>query len=75
MPGRFTGGTTFHGSDVLRLNLTKIMQGMKVMWVAAGPAAFHSVIGTQDGRCYTWGRNEVRCFPGRLGQNLTRTEQ
>ena len=45
------------------------------MWVAAGPAAFHSVIGTQDGRCFTWGRNEVRCFLGRLLQNLDRLEQ
>lgn len=35
------------------------LQGIKVMWVAAGPAAFHSVIGTDDGRCFTWGRNEV----------------
>lgn len=41
------------------------MQGLKVMWVAAGPAAFHSVIGTEDGRCYTWGRNEVLLYLNR----------
>ena len=43
-----------------------MMQGLKVMWVAAGPAAFHSVIGTEDGRCFTWGRNEVLVLPRKL---------
>lgn len=37
-----------------------VPQGVKVMWIAAGPAAFHSVIGDADGRCWTWGRNEVK---------------
>ncbi len=46
------------------------MDMTQVMWVAAGPAAFHSVIGTQDGRCYTWGRNEVRWVLGALPQSV-----
>ena len=36
-------------------------QGVKVKWIAAGPAACHSVIGDAEGRCWTWGRNEVSC--------------
>ncbi len=36
------------------------VQDVKVMWVAAGPSACHSVIGDAEGRCWTWGRNEVQ---------------
>ena len=36
-------------------------QGVKVMFVAAGSGACHSIIGDAAGKCYTWGRNEA-CF-------------
>ena len=36
-----------------------LRQGVKVKWIAAGSAACHSVIGDAEGRCWTWGRNEV----------------
>ena len=36
------------------------MQGIKVVFVAAGSAACHSIIGDAEGRCYAWGRNNVR---------------
>ncbi len=38
-------------------------QSVKVKWIAAGPAACHSLIGDASGRCWTWGRNEVGHFP------------
>lgn len=37
----------------------KVLHDVKVMWVAAGPSACHSVIGDSEGKCWTWGRNEV----------------
>lgn len=43
----------------MMLVILETLQGLKVMWVAGGPAAFHCMIGTDDGRCWTWGRNEV----------------
>jgi hypothetical protein len=30
-----------------------------VQFIAAGSAACHCIIGDVDGRCFTWGRNEV----------------
>ena len=36
------------------------MQGIKIVFVAAGSAACHSIIGDVEGRCYSWGRNNVR---------------
>ena len=39
------------------------MQGIKVVFVAAGSAACHSIIGDVEGRCYAWGRNNVRLQP------------
>lgn len=41
----------------------KVLHDVKIMWVAAGPSACHSVIGDSQGRCWTWGRNEK----GQLG--------
>lgn len=37
-----------------------VLQGVKIVFVAAGAGACHSIIGDEAGRCYTWGRNEVR---------------
>ncbi|DBA81433.1 TPA: hypothetical protein ACH3X1_007220 [Trebouxia sp. C0004] len=36
----------------------KSLVGVKVMFVAAGSGACHSIIGDAAGKCYTWGRNE-----------------
>mmetsp|Transcript_40455 Transcript_40455/g.114559 ORF Transcript_40455/g.114559 Transcript_40455/m.114559 type:complete len:458 (+) Transcript_40455:142-1515(+) len=41
----------------------KSLLGVKIMFVAAGSAACHSICGDAEGRCYTWGRNEK----GQLG--------
>ena len=35
------------------------VQGVKVRFVAAGPAAAHCLVGAMDGKLFTWGRNEV----------------
>ena len=48
--------------------LLTCLQGIKVKWIASGPAACHSVIGDADGRCWTWGRNEVSGAPAVLGR-------
>ena len=37
-----------------------VVQDVKIRFVAAGPTACHCIVGDMDGRCYTWGRNEVR---------------
>jgi hypothetical protein len=37
-----------------------LLQGIKVVFVASGSSACHSIIGDINGLCYTWGRNEVR---------------
>lgn len=34
-------------------------QGIPVRFIAAGSAACHSIIGTDDGKVYTFGRNDV----------------
>ncbi|KAL3142373.1 hypothetical protein ABBQ38_002709 [Trebouxia sp. C0009 RCD-2024] len=36
----------------------KSLMGVKIMFVAAGAGACHSIIGDEAGQCYTWGRNE-----------------
>lgn len=36
------------------------VQGIRIRFVAAGSAACHCIVGDMDGKCYTWGRNEVR---------------
>ena len=36
------------------------IQGVRVRFIAAGPAACHSIIGDMEGKVYSWGRNEVR---------------
>ena len=36
------------------------LQDVKVQFIAAGSASCHCIIGDVEGRCYTWGRNEVR---------------
>jgi len=41
----------------------KALEGVKVMFVAAGPAAVHCLVGDASGNLYTWGRNEK----GQLG--------
>lgn len=35
------------------------MQGVKIRFIAAGPTACHCIAIDTDGKCYTWGRNEV----------------
>lgn len=42
----------------------KNLLDIKVMFVAAGPAAVHALIGDSSGNVWTWGRNEK----GQLGQ-------
>ena len=37
------------------------LQGVKIRWIAAGPAAAHCLAGDMDGKIYSWGRNEVIC--------------
>ena len=44
-------------------------QGVKVSFIASGPAAFHSILADTEGRCYAWGRNEK----GQLGLGDTVT--
>lgn len=39
------------------------MQGIKIAFIAGGPAAVHCIACGMDGRVYTWGRNEK----GQLG--------
>lgn len=36
------------------------VQDVKVKFIAAGSASSHCILGDMEGRCYTWGRNEVR---------------
>ena len=42
------------------IEIAYLTQGVKVMFVAAGSGACHSIIGDAEGTCYTCGRNEVR---------------
>ena len=42
------------------------VQGVKIKFVAAGSAACHCIAGDADGKCYTWGRNEVSLWSRRL---------
>jgi hypothetical protein len=41
----------------------KSLLDIKIMWVSAGPAAVHALVGDADGHVWTWGRNEK----GQLG--------
>mmetsp|Transcript_6849 Transcript_6849/g.11673 ORF Transcript_6849/g.11673 Transcript_6849/m.11673 type:complete len:475 (-) Transcript_6849:559-1983(-) len=41
----------------------KTLAGVRLLFVAAGPAAVHCIAGDVDGRLFTWGRNEK----GQLG--------
>lgn len=56
------GGLTFRACP-----LGARAQGIKIMFVAAGPAAVHCMVGDAAGRLYTWGRNEVRNCLGHGG--------
>lgn len=45
------------------------LQGIKIRFVAAGPAAAHCLAGDMEGKLYTWGRNEVN-FSNLLGPKI-----
>jgi len=54
------------------------LQGIKIRFVAAGPAAAHCLAGDMEGKLYTWGRNEVNFLTlavGRRGVSMRALHQ
>jgi hypothetical protein len=48
-----------------KLALTAVCraQDVRVRFVAAGNSSTSCIVGAMDGRCFTWGRNDVRAAP------------